>query len=101
MTNTSITRIAAALLLSVFAQPHALHAQTGLDRIHQVYFSTLGPIIEEIEVDLRGWVRDLMWTVSGDALAASGLAFESMDPIELIRGGALCLARGQRMRDRF
>ena len=83
--------------------PNEIHravAGKGQD-FYQVYFSTLGPIIEEIESDLRGWVRDLMWTVSGDALAASGLAFESMDPIELIRGGALCLARGQRMRERF
>ena len=40
---------------------------------YQVYFSALGPVIEEIESDLRGWVRDLTWTVSGEALAAAGL----------------------------
>ena len=79
---------------------HAAVAGPGQE-FYQVYFSTLGPIIAEIESDLRAWVRDLMWTVSGDALAASGLSLAGVDPIELIRGGALCLTRGQRMRERF
>jgi pimeloyl-ACP methyl ester carboxylesterase len=83
--------------------PHEIHAAIagpGQD-FYQTYFGSLGPVIDEIERDLRAWVRDLMWTVSGDALAASGFRLESMDPIELIRGSALCLPRGQRMRDRF
>jgi pimeloyl-ACP methyl ester carboxylesterase len=79
---------------------HRAVAGPGRD-FYQVYFSTLGPIIAEIEEDLRGWVRDIMWTVSGDALAASGFTLEGMDPIELIRGGALCIAHGHRMRERF
>ena len=83
--------------------PHEIHrlvAGPGQD-FYQEYFSTLGPIIDEIEVDLRGWVRDLMWTVSGDAAIASGFTLEGVDPIELIRSSALCLPPGQRMRDRF
>lgn len=83
--------------------PHEMHAAVAGpgQMFYQVYFSTLGPIIDEIESDLRGWVRDLMWTVSGDALAATGIDFDAMDPIELIRGGALCLKEGDRMRERF
>jgi pimeloyl-ACP methyl ester carboxylesterase len=84
--------------------PHEIHravAGPGQD-FYQVYFSGLGAVIEEIECDLRGWVRDLMWTVSGDAAAASGFSPAGMDPIELIRASALCLPRGgERMRDRF
>ncbi|MEP7245805.1 MAG: alpha/beta hydrolase [Gammaproteobacteria bacterium] len=83
--------------------PHEMHrsvAGPGRD-FYQVYFSTLGPIIEEIELDLRGWVRDLMWTVSGDAFAGSGFTLQGMDPVELIRASALCLTQGQRMRERF
>jgi pimeloyl-ACP methyl ester carboxylesterase len=68
---------------------------------YQVYFSTLGPIIEEIEAGLREWVRDLMWTVSGDALAASGFTLQGMDPVELIRASALSVGHGQQMRERF
>ncbi len=83
--------------------PHEIHRiVAGPDLMfYQEYFSTLGPIIEEIETDLRGWIRDLMWTVSGDALGATGIDFPSIDPIELIRGGALCLKPGQKMRERF
>ncbi len=79
---------------------HRRIAGPGQD-FYQVYFSALGPIIDEIETDLRGWVRDLMWTVSGDAAAASGFSLKGKDPVELIRSSALCIERGQRMRDRF
>lgn len=83
--------------------PHKIHlkvAGPGND-FYQVYFSALDEIIVEAEEDLHGWVRDLMWTVSGDASAAAGISLEGADPIELIRGSALCLPHGQRMRDRF
>src|SRR5262245_29511646 len=83
--------------------PHEIHTAIsgpGQD-FYQVYFATLGPVIEEIEQDLRAWVRDLMWSVSGEALAASGLRFDAADPIELIRGSALCIPHGHRMRERF
>jgi pimeloyl-ACP methyl ester carboxylesterase len=83
--------------------PNAVHrAISGPDLdFYQVYFGGLSGIIDEIEEDLRGWVRDLTWTVSGEAAIAAGLSFEGQDPIELIRGGALCLPPGARMRDRF
>jgi len=83
--------------------PHEIHrAIAGPDQLfYQEYFSTLGPIIEEIEADVRGWVRDLVWTVSGDALAAAGFTLQGQDPVALIRSSALCVAPGQRMRDRF
>jgi pimeloyl-ACP methyl ester carboxylesterase len=83
--------------------PHEIHAAIagpGQD-FYQVYFSALGPVIDEIEQDLRGWVRDLMWTVSGDSLAASGFTLQGADPVELIRASALCIRHGQRMRERF
>ena len=83
--------------------PHDIHrAVAGPDQLfYQEYFSTLGPIIEEIETDLAGWVRDIVWTVSGEALAAAGFTLAGQDPIALIRNSALCIANGQRMRDRF
>ncbi len=83
--------------------PHDIHrAVAGPDQLfYQEYFSTLGPIIDEIEQDLAGWVRDIVWTVSGDALAAAGFTLEGQDPVELIRSSALCVGRDQRMRDRF
>jgi len=83
--------------------PHDIHrAVAGPDQLfYQEYFSTLGPIIDEIEQDLAGWVRDIVWTVSGEALAAAGFTLEGQDPVELIRSSALCVGRDQRMRDRF
>jgi len=83
--------------------PHEIHqalSGPGQD-FYQVYFGTLGPVIDEIEEDLRGWVRDLMWSTSGDAMAASGLSLDGADPVELIRASALCIPHGQRMRARF
>ena len=83
--------------------PHEMHRiMSGPDQdFYQVYFGALGPVIDEIESDLRGWVRDLTWTVSGDALAASGLRLERGNAIELTRASALCLRPGEQMRDRF
>ncbi|MBI2800883.1 MAG: alpha/beta hydrolase [Gammaproteobacteria bacterium] len=83
--------------------PHEIHrAVAGPDHLfYQEYFSTLGPIIDEIEQDLRGWVRDIVWTVSGDALRAAGSSLEGNDPIQLIRESALSVPHGARMRDRF
>lgn len=83
--------------------PHEIHTAIsgpGQD-FYQVYFSGLGAVIEEIEQDLRGWVRDLMWTVSGDSLAESGFSLAGADPVALIRESALCIRHGARMRDRF
>lgn len=83
--------------------PHEIHRDVaGPDQdFYQEYFGTLGPVIDEIEEDLRGWVRDLVWSVSGDALAAAGFSPEGRDPVALIRESALCVPRGRRMRERF
>jgi len=83
--------------------PHEIHqaiSGPGQD-FYQVYFSTLGPVIDEIEQDLRGWLRDLMWSVSGDAIAASGLDLTAPDPVALIRASPLCIPHGERMRERL
>ena len=83
--------------------PHVVHRElSGPDAdFYQAYFGTLGPIIDEIETDLRGWVRDLVYSVSGEAMRAAGVDFAARDPIELIRAGALCIPHGTRMRDRL
>lgn len=83
--------------------PHEIHLKMGgADAdFYQVYFSTLEGIISEVEMDLRSWVRDLMWTVSGDACRAHGVSFEGQDPMQWTQASALCLPRGQRMRERF
>ncbi|MEQ9143993.1 MAG: alpha/beta hydrolase [Parvibaculaceae bacterium] len=83
--------------------PHEIHLRMGGEKtdFYQVYFSTLDAIIDEVETDLRSWVRDLMWTVSGDACAAAGVSFEGQDPMAWTRESALCLPRGQLMRERF
>jgi len=83
--------------------PNEIHrAVSGPDLdFYQVYFGGLTGIIEEVEEDLRSWVRDLIWTVSGDAAISSGLSFDGIDPIELIRSSSLCLKPNSRMRDRF
>lgn len=83
--------------------PHEIHEKIGGSEndFYQVYFSGLEGIINEVEADLRGWVRDLMWTVSGDACRAAGMSFEGQDPLEWTRASALSLPKGQLMRGRF
>jgi pimeloyl-ACP methyl ester carboxylesterase len=79
---------------------HREMAGPGQD-FYQVHFGRLDAIIDEIEADLAGWVRDLTWTVSGDALAAAGMKLTDDNAIELTRASALCVKPGERMRDRF
>ncbi len=84
-------------------EPDDIHRfLSGPDQdFYQVYFGTLGPIIDEIESDLRGWLRDLYWGVGGDAAAAAGFTLEGQDRVELVRNSGLCIPHGARMRDRF
>ena len=42
-----------------------------------------------------------MWSLSGDALGALGINLDTMDPVEVIRGRAMCVPHGHRMRERF
>lgn len=83
--------------------PHEIHEKiSGPDAdFYQIYFGALEGIIDEIEVDLRSWVRDLMWTVSGDAAAGAGINLKDTDPVQWTRDGALCLPHGQKMKARF
>ncbi|MEQ9060984.1 MAG: alpha/beta hydrolase [Gammaproteobacteria bacterium] len=81
------------------AYQHEL-AGPGQDFYH-TYWSTLGPIIDEIEADLPGWIADLMYSVSGEGLSAAGFSLGGVDPITLIRESALCIPHGTRMRERF
>ena len=75
-------------------------AGPGQDFYH-TYWSTLGPIIDEIEADLPGWIADLMYSVSGEGLASVGFSLEGADPVSLIRQSAVCIPHGSRMRERF
>ncbi len=79
---------------------HKKLAGPGQD-FYQDYFGTLGPVVEEFESDLRGWLRDGVWSLSGDALAGIGIDFDAMDPIEIIRNSAMCVPHGHRMKERF
>jgi len=72
----------------------------GQDFYH-TYWSTLGPIINEIEEGLAEWMADLVYSVSGEGLSAAGFSLDAADPVELIRGSAVCIPHGARMRDRF
>jgi pimeloyl-ACP methyl ester carboxylesterase len=50
-------------------RPDELHAELagpGQD-FYQDYLGTLGPVIEEFESDLRGWIRDGVFSLSRDA----------------------------------
>jgi len=75
-------------------------AGPGQDFYH-TYWSTLGPIIDEIESDLPGWIADIVYSVSGEGLAAAGFSLDAADPITLIRQSAVCIPHGRRMRERF
>lgn len=83
--------------------PDVIHpelAGPGKD-FYQTYFGALGPIITEIESDVRGWLRGLYWSVGGDAMALAGFTLEGQDRVELVRNGPLCIPFGSRMADGF
>ena len=72
----------------------------GQDFYH-TYWSKLDAIIDEIEEDLHGWVRDVMYTVCGEGLESVAFDLSAADPITLVRGSALCIPHGAKQRDRF
>ncbi|MGQ0697719.1 MAG: alpha/beta fold hydrolase [Panacagrimonas sp.] len=84
-------------------KPDELHMELAGpgQTFYQDYFGAMDGIIREIESDLRGWIRDVVWSISGDALSVVLPDFASMDQVALIRGGAVCIPDGARMRDRF
>jgi pimeloyl-ACP methyl ester carboxylesterase len=68
---------------------------------YQVYFGGLGGIIDEFEADVRGWLRDIIYSVSGEGMIEAGFDINAADPVTLIRASALCIPRGARMRERM
>jgi pimeloyl-ACP methyl ester carboxylesterase len=85
------------------SEVHRRIAGEGQD-FYETYFATLGAVIQEIEADVRGWLRDAVFSFSGDAPLPPGLTaadLSRLDPVALIRGSAACVPHGARMRDRF
>ncbi|RFZ03031.1 Soluble epoxide hydrolase [Mycobacterium marinum] len=91
-------------------RPNDYHLElAGEGRVwYQDYFSAQDGIIAEIEEDVRTWLLGLTYTVSGDGMIAAtkaaadaGVDLASMDPIDVIRAGPLCMADGARLKDAF
>jgi pimeloyl-ACP methyl ester carboxylesterase len=91
-------------------RPNDYHLElAGEGRIwYQDYFSAQDGIIAEIEEDVRGWLLGLTYTVSGEGMITAtkaavdaGVDLASMDPIDVIRAGPLCMAEGARLKDAF
>lgn len=70
---------------------------------YQDYFSEQAGIIEEIEQDLRTWLKGLIYTVSGEAVGAAvrSLGGAVIDPVDAIRHGPLCMPKGAKLMDAF
>ena len=88
--------------------PNAYHLELAGPgkQFYQDYFSAQDGIIEEMEEDVRGWLKGLMYTVSGDAIApqvaaAIAAGLPAMDPVETLRHGPLCMPLGARLKDAF
>lgn len=79
---------------------HRELAGPGQD-FYQVYFGALGAVIDEFEADVAGWIRDIVYSVSGEGMIEAGFDINAADPVTLIRASALCVPHGTRMRDRF
>ncbi len=91
-------------------RPNDYHLElAGEGRVwYQDYFSAQDGIIAEIEEDVRAWLLGLTYTVSGEGMIAAtkaavdaGVDLASMDPIDVIRAGPLCMAEGARLKDAF
>lgn len=85
-------------------RPSELHrelAGSGQD-FYQDYFGSLDPPIAEIESDLRGWLRSMLWGFSAEGLSAAGLPpVTTLPQLDIIRGSALTIPHGTRMRERL
>jgi pimeloyl-ACP methyl ester carboxylesterase len=87
------------------AEYHPILAGPGKE-FYQDYFGAQSEVISEIEEDLRGWLKGIIWTVSGDGIAplveaAVKAGIPPPSPIEAIRNGPLCMQKGARMKDAF
>lgn len=85
-------------------RPSELHrelAGPGQD-FYQDYFGSLTPPIAEIESNLRGWLRSILWSFSAEGMIAAGLPpLIALPQIDVIRGSALTIPHGTRMRERM
>ena len=85
-------------------RPSEIHrriAGEGRD-FYQDYFATLGPVIREIEEDVRGWLRDAVYSFSGEPpLPRELMDLAAKDPVGAIRLSPACIPHGKRMRDSF
>lgn len=85
-------------------RPSELHrelAGPGQD-FYQDYFGSLNPPIVEIEADLRGWLSSMLWGFSAEGMIAAGLQpLITLPQIDVIRGSALTIPHGTRMRERM
>jgi pimeloyl-ACP methyl ester carboxylesterase len=84
-------------------RPSELHRCIAGDQLdfYQEYLATLGPSIAEVESDVRGWLRDVVWSFSGGPPMPPGFDPGCVDPIALTRVSAACIPHGARMRDRL
>jgi pimeloyl-ACP methyl ester carboxylesterase len=80
---------------------------TGPGRVfYQDYFGEQTAVINEIESDLRGWLRSLYYTVSGEGVGelvamAAAAGAPAMTPLETLRHGPLCMPEGAKLKDAF
>ncbi|WP_293392563.1 alpha/beta hydrolase [Nevskia sp.] len=83
--------------------PGELHAELAGpgQTFYQDYFGAMDAVVNEIESDVRGWLRGAVWSLSGAPLKALLPDFAKMDQVALIRGSAISIADGGRMSDRF
>ena len=86
--------------------PNELHRHIAGEgcSFYQEYFATLGPVIDEIEEDLRGWYRDVVWSFSGDPPLPpefAGVDLSRVDPVQVIRASGACIPHRAKMRARM
>lgn len=80
-------------------RPDVLHGElagAGQD-FYQTYFGARTTVITEIESDIRGWLRKVIYTLSGDAPEPVRQMIAAQSTVEAIRVGGLCIPHGQWM----
>ncbi len=85
------------------AAPDAYHAELagpGKD-FYQTFFGGRDAVVREIEADLRGWLRGVVHTLSGDAPEPVRQMIAGQTTVAAVREGGLCIPHGGRMRDGF
>ena len=103
--DTATGRVTGPHTANPCKMPQVYTKMYGPGRVfYQDYFGEQTGVIREIESDLRGWLRSIYYTVSGEGVGelvamAQAAGAPPMSALETLRHGPLCMPEGAKLKD--